>query len=621
MSKEAGPRCGKSVKRAGQIQRYRRQTGDPVFRPLQVYSTDPADSELDGTRVAVNVPYEELAPGPVGSLFEVVGLSKPPGAKQADSLVIQSPIDLNDPRLLITAGLSPSSSAHFQMQMTYAVAMTTYEAFRRALGRDLHWGFDTPDGEPARLKIYPFYEESENALYDREAHAVKFGWYRSSGQVRGRNIRKGKVFTSLSHDVIAHEVSHALLDGLRPSFLKPLHPDTLAFHEAFSDLVAIFQHFSHPELLKKAMHQAKGNLAQSHLLTAIAKQFGQTKSNASFALRSAVDISECDEHQNCKVRNPTKYNSGDEPHKLGSVLVSAVFEAFTTVFDRKVRKYIKIATGGSGVLPDGDLEQSLADVLAKEASELASQFLSICIRAIDYCPPVAVTFSDYLRAVITADYDLVPNDPYGYRESLVDAFIKRDIPIDGVETVSETALLWEKINDEVDESMLSIIRKQAYELDALTTSQNKYEERALRVDAYLRQTLQEQPRYFEQLGLMAKSDDVSCKDISAPLVESARISRRISPDGQLEIDLVVEIVQSLTIKHEGYFLPAIQGSTVIIDTRGKIRYIIKKEAKKYLERLQDDEPTMFGLYHGKKSGQWHERSELLAMIHKNRDQD
>ena len=52
------------------------------------------------------------------------------------------------------------------------------------------------------------------------------------------------VFLSLSHDIIVHEVTHALLDGLRPEFHVASHPDVPAFHEAFADLIAVFQRFS-----------------------------------------------------------------------------------------------------------------------------------------------------------------------------------------------------------------------------------------------------------------------------------------------------------------------------------------------------------------------------------------
>ena len=38
---------------------------------------------------------------------------------------------------------------------------------------------------------------------------------------KGRNLPGSWVFTCLSHDIIAHEVSHALLDTLRTHFTLP----------------------------------------------------------------------------------------------------------------------------------------------------------------------------------------------------------------------------------------------------------------------------------------------------------------------------------------------------------------------------------------------------------------
>jgi hypothetical protein len=608
---------GKGVRRAGLIQRYRRKPGDPVHRPLQIYSTDPVDSALDGARVMVNVPYEELRPGPIGSLFEVIGLDR-------DSRSIQLPVDLDDPRILCTSGLAPSPSAHFQMQMTYAVAMTTYDAFRQALGRDPYWGFDTDPGKPARLKIFPFFMKEQNAFYDRAAAAVQFGWFESPDQVgkqgldqrlNKRNLRKGKVYTSLSHDIIAHEVSHALLDGLRPNFLKPYHKDTLALHEAFADLVAVFQHFSHCDLLLTAIVRTRGNLQESHLLTEIARQFGQTQSNPSLSLRTAVDALSCDE-DGCRLNSPMTYDARDPIHKLGSVLVSSVFEAYTKIFDRKSRKYIKIATQGKGILPQGELEQSLAEVLAKEASELASQFLTICIRAIDYCPPVAVTFGDYLRAMITADFDLVPDDPYDYREALIDAFVLREIPIEDVETLSAPALIWETQNEEVDESLVAAIQHEYRDFASHIDPIEKYESRAKLVGKFLFCS-----KAYASLKLI-RPDALpeKCKSAEIPRIESARVSRRVSPDGRLEMDLVVEITQNLDIMHQGKLMPAIHGCTVICDSCGQIRYVIHKDALQYVAQLEDRQNrNEFNIHDfwSMERDRWMDQGRLMAKIHAN----
>ena len=56
-------------------------------------------------------------------------------------------------------------------------------------------------------------------------------------------------------------------------------------------------------------------------------------------------------------------------------------------------------------------------VLGCGKENVARRFLNIVIRAIDYCPPLHCTFGEYLRAIVTADADLVPDDPVGYREA------------------------------------------------------------------------------------------------------------------------------------------------------------------------------------------------------------
>ena len=43
--------------------------------------------------------------------------------------------------------------------------------------------------------------------------------------------------------------------------------------------------------------------------------------------------------------------------------------------------------------------------LAAEAAEVGQHVLTMCIRALDYAPPVDITFGEFLRAMITADTD------------------------------------------------------------------------------------------------------------------------------------------------------------------------------------------------------------------------
>ena len=62
---------------------------------------------------------------------------------------------------------------------------------------------------------------------------------------------------------------------LRPYFLEPSNVDVLAFHEAFSDIVALFQRFSYRELLAEHIQASEGELQKSKMLAELAQQFGQ----------------------------------------------------------------------------------------------------------------------------------------------------------------------------------------------------------------------------------------------------------------------------------------------------------------------------------------------------------
>jgi hypothetical protein len=96
------------------------------------------------------------------------------------------------------------------------------------------------------------------------------------------------------------------------------------------------------------------------------------------------------------------------------------------------------------LLSQRELPSELIELLARSANRLASQFLSVLIRAVDYCPPVDITFGDFLRAIITADGDLVPDDRYAFRQAMIDAFRRRAIFPDHVDSLAEDSLTWSK---------------------------------------------------------------------------------------------------------------------------------------------------------------------------------
>ena len=148
---------------------------------------------------------------------------------------------------------------------------------------------------------------------------------------RRRRHRPGArltVFTCLSHDIIAHETTHAILDGMHRRFNEPSNPDVLAFHEAFADLVALFQHFSLPNVLRHQIAATRGDLASQNRLGELAQQFGQAIGKRG-ALRSAIgQVDEKTGEWTPATPDPDAYRRDMEPHTRGALLVAAVFDAF-----------------------------------------------------------------------------------------------------------------------------------------------------------------------------------------------------------------------------------------------------------------------------------------------------
>ena len=567
ISEQRGYTIGRGVARAALVQPYQLQRGDPPTRPLQIYTLDPSAPRDHGAVATVDVPYEPLHPGPTGALLAVT-------CHDRDGQHDAVPVDLEDPRILIRNGRTPSPvDLAFHQQMVYAVGMLTYAAFRQALGRDIAWGFGDPDKQTTQppLRILPYGMKNKNAWYDRWRGELRFGYYQATKTVGGRNLPNGRVYTSLSHDIIVHEMTHALLDGLRSRFDRPTRPDVWAFHEGFADLIAIFQRFSYEHLVQAAVRQAYQQWEDRDvpLLTTIARQFGQTTIESS-------DARIRDFNMDTVTRAPKHYYEvGQEPHELGSVLVAAVLNATVTVFRRKVQRYIRLATSGTGILPRGELPPDLHDLLTENARKMASQFLNICVRAIDYCPPVDLDFGDFLRAVITADHDLVPEDPWGYREAWIDAFRKRSIYPHDVDTLAEDALRWQPPRADIP----PIPELSFANLNFAGEPGRPASKTELYRQAHALGKVIADPQWIEEFGC-ALPDDVRLRGdtVDLPRIESIRTCQRTGPDGQVIYDLVAEVLQrrrvQKTDEHSAFDFYG--GATVILDPAGSIRYVIRK---------------------------------------------
>ena len=582
----------------------------PRKKHLRVYSYDPSLKLSLETAVVnsvtISIPWENHpeilnrdgpAPGPVGEYLEVIDYDPASGS-------IYAPVDLNNPYILAEHGLPPSDGdPQFHQQMVYAVAMKTIVNFERALGRLVIWApretiinDKRKDFFVKRLRLYPHALREANAYYSPAKKAILFGYFPATADVSGEHMPGGIVFTCLSHDIIVHEMTHALLDGLHPYFTEQSNPDILAFHEAFADIVALFQHFSYPEVVKHQIAKTRGNLRAKSLLSDLARQFGRAVGRSG-ALRSALG------------EDPEKYNLAGvlEPHARGAILMAAVFDAFLSIYEKRTEDLVRLATGGTGVLDEGSsLHPDLVNRLAGEASKAADHVLTICIRALDYLPPVDITFGDFLRALITADFDVVPEDELNYRIGFIEAFRRFGIFPENVRSLSEENLLWEPPSPIL--SRMPFVRHLQNLVQGWDLSINRKE-----LFREMENAREQTHEIFENSGEF-KQERLKGVDILEHKFEihSLRPIRRVGPKGQLLADLLVEITQSRPGEFDGDDFPRWNydwdrnkadfifrgGCTLIIDMKTtEIRYVIPKEIdnnkrysrqQEYLGNIYDD---------------------------------
>jgi hypothetical protein len=579
----------------------------PVTQRLRVFAVDPGlgvQLETAGiNEVVLEVPWEDdLKPGPVSEYLEVVDRDPASGCSYA-------PVDLRDRSLLAADGLTPSeSNPQFHQQMAYAVAMRTIRSYERALGRLALWsprrgkdeaGEWKDDEYVQRLRLYPHALREANAYYSPPKKAVLFGYFPAPVEDNAAGSARLTVFTCVSHDIVAHEVTHALLDGIHRRFGEATNRDMLAFHEAFADIVALFQHFSLPAVLRDQIAATRGDLASQNRLGELARQFGEATGERG-ALRSAIGTAD-----------PEAYERELEPHKRGAILVSAVFDAFLTIYKAQVADLLRIYTEGTGVLPEGRLHPDLVDRLADEAASSAAHVLEMCIRALDYCPPVDLTFGDYLRAVVTADFASDPLDESHRRVAFVEAFRRRGILPEDIRTLSADGLLWQPASEAYDEELvIPLVRPWAVDIGSWNLSKSRsalfemMEERRADLHAHL-----------AGIRSLLRGLDPSLPTFE---VHSIRPSMRFDWNDQPRFQWVVELTQGIYV--QGPLKYSLRGGcTLLVDAEtGEVRYSIEKR----LDKARQDEQRRYILEAATQSlgatyfGSVSELSEPFAAIHR-----
>ncbi len=549
----------------------------PRTRKLRIIAQDPSVKDKDGNILTteIEIPAEELAPGPRGYRVHVVDYDTSTATlyqpQDYDPLKDGCYLDpfadtKNIKKLLVEPG--------FHAQNVYAIAMRTLARFEFALGRRVSWGFSGH-----QIYIAPHAFADANAFYSERDQCLAFGYFRVPEEESETGDAK-VIFTCLSHDVVAHETTHAILDGLRERYTAPSSPEQAGFHEGFADVVALLSVFSLKDVVKNLLLkidlQDIGEIStnvdyipveflseealRNSTLFGLAEQMGQELSGVrGNALRRSTELAENADYLEDK--------AFQEPHRCGELLVAAMMKSFLKIWLERLKKYIA-----------GRSEVDIS-IVVDSGAEAAEHLLTMAIRALDYMPPTDIRFHDYLSALLTADRETVPDDSrYEYRRTLRETFA-----LYGIKTAprADKDGYWNTFEDD-------IVYDRTH-FDSLLRDPNE-------VFRFI---------WDNRLNLKLESEQDHYGK-AYMRVQSVRPCLRIGPDGFIVRETVAEYVQMTTLRADEFpplgidILPEIPddtdialygGGTLIFDEYCKLKYHIansifsKKQQPKRIEYL------------------------------------
>ena len=278
------------------------------------------------------------------------------------------------------------NNPYFHQLNAWAVVQRVLEFYEEssALGRPVPWGFDGN-----RLIIVPHAGFGENAFYDHRSKSLQF-YYFGDHQSPG--------YTCLSHDIIAHETGHAILDGIRPMYNQLSSLQTAAFHEFIADLTAILLALFNDDI-RHFVSKTSAGLTEANVLADLAKEFAKEVEGREY-LRTAFNQLTLKDVKSSLV-----------PHTVSQVMTGAMWDILTRIAKKHMDKNV----------------QGQKVTLAQALWWAADRFRRVALQPLDLCPPCDIQFIDYARAVIRNDILTNPVDEHGYRAAMLEVFHLRGL--------------------------------------------------------------------------------------------------------------------------------------------------------------------------------------------------
>ena len=173
---------------------------------MKVFALDPMLGDAAGNRITIQVANEPLGPGPRGARI----------AGRSTTTARQPPLlRAGRPRPPGAPDARRARPARVRPALPPADGLRRGDEGARELRRARSAGGCRFKGGTAAPPLARTPSAARTPSTTRAQRAVLFGYFRADARDPGPNLPGQTVFTCLSHDIIAHEVTHALVDRLR----------------------------------------------------------------------------------------------------------------------------------------------------------------------------------------------------------------------------------------------------------------------------------------------------------------------------------------------------------------------------------------------------------------------
>ena len=282
---------------------------------------------------------------------------------------------------------------------------------------------------------------------------------------------------------------------------------------------------------------------------------------------------------------------------------------------RKTERLFRIAGVDPQAVGRVPLSDALVKAIAQEASDVAGQFLNICIRAIDYCPPADMELGEYLRAHDHRRRRSGAQRQVGLPRS-ADALVPAPRDLSRSRAVHDRG-----------RGALAVARSDAWSIPGLAFRELRFDGEPgqpasadeLDRQAHALGRFVTDPAHADVFQLVAPGARLP-KDVvqaSPPMVQSVRVTRRAAPDGRVVFDLVAEVTQSCTV-HRGRRPVRHERRLHGRDRPGRRRALRHLQALRQRGRPERQHAAMRGPLKGfwKKSGStFKPRQDVLQLLH------